>query len=195
MRTATVRLKSLSLAAMALAMALPCALSGCGGSGGSATDGPLSSANSMHGPIPRGSECAPGGRSQAFGFQTFTNFGHPTVVLDRIVLLRPHNERLVGSYAVPGAVLVGLVHWPPQYPGTPAGPGVPAAWRHRQLVHGFRLAPGKTFDMVLGISAIAPARAASQGVLVYYHDSSGSYVAKNFWANILAAASKKRGCL
>jgi hypothetical protein len=55
-------------------------------------------------------------------------------------------------------------------------------------VHGFRLAAGKTFNMVLGVGAIAQGdRATSQGMLVYYHDSSGAYVAKNYWANILAA--------
>ena len=29
--------------------------------------------------------------------------------------------------------------------------------------------------------------ATSQGMLVYYRDSSGTYVAKNYWANNLAA--------
>ena len=42
--------------------------------------------------------------------------------------------------------------------------------------------------MVLGVAAIAGGRwATSQGMLVYYHDSSGTYVAKNYWANNLAA--------
>lgn len=178
------------LAVLALAAALVSAFGGCGG-GGPAADGPLSSSTSIHGPIPSGGLCAPGGRPQAFGFQQFTNYGHVTVILDRVVLLHPHNQHLVGSYAVPGAVIVGLVHWPPKYPGTPAGPGVPSAWKHRQPVHEFRLAPGKTFDMVLGVAAIAESRrATSQGMLVYYHDSSGAYVAKNYWANILTASGR-----
>jgi hypothetical protein len=77
----------------------------------------------------------------AFGLQTFTNYGSTTVVLDHVVLLHPHHERLVGSFAVPGARVLGEEYWP----------------------------------------------VTSQGMLVYYHDSSGSYVAKNFWANIISA--------
>ena len=45
--------------------------------------------------------------------------------------------------------------------------------------------------MALGIIATTPRRATSQGMLVYYHDSSGSYVAKNYFANIIAAARQK----
>jgi hypothetical protein len=191
MRARTIRVRALTLAVLALAVVLASGLGGCSGSSGPADDGPLSSSTSMHGPIPAGSNCGPGGQAWAFGFQQFTNYGHTTVVLDRVVLLRPHNEHLVGSDAVPGAVIVGVVHWPPKYPGTPAGPGVPAAWKHRQPVHGFRLAPGKTFDMVLGVAAITGGRrATSQGMLVYYHDSSGAYVAKNYWANILSANTR-----
>jgi hypothetical protein len=112
---------------------------------------------------------------------SFTNYGTATVILDRVVLLRPHNERLVGSFAVPGARVLGEEYWPVvSHPGQPN-------WKYRQPVHGFRLAPGKSFNMILGIAAIAPARATSQGMLVYYHNSSGSYVAKDLWANIIAA--------
>lgn len=177
------RVKRLTVAAVAVAAALlVCALGGCSRNAGSATDGPLSSGNGVHDPIPRGSICVPGGRPQTFGDQQFTNYGHATVVLDRVVLLHPHNERLIGSYAVPGAVLIGAPGgWPPKYPG------MPSAWKDRQPVHGFRLAPGKTFNMVLGVAAIAVGRATSQGMLVYYHGSSGTYVAPNYFANIIAA--------
>jgi hypothetical protein len=180
------RVRPLPLAVLAVVFAT--ALGGCGG-GGPATDGPLSSGNSADGPIPSGSICVPGGRPQTFGDQQFTNYGHVTVVVDRVVLLHPHNEHLVGSYAVPTDLLVGTVPWPPKYPGTPFIPGIPAAWKHRQPVHGFRLAPGKTFNMVLGMAALAAGRrATSQGMLVYYHDSSGTYVARNYFANIIAAS-------
>jgi len=172
--------KLLPLAVVTMTAALASALGGCT-SGGPATDGPLSSGSSADGRIPRGAICVPGGRPQTFGDQQFTNYGHDTVVLDRVVLLHPRNERLVGSYAVPGAVLIGTVHWPPNYPG------IPAAWKDRQPVHGFRLAPGKTFNMVLGVAAISAGRATSQGMLVYYHDSSGTYMARNYFANIIAA--------
>ncbi len=81
--------------------------------------------------------------------QQFTNYGHTPVVLDRIVLLHPLNEHLIGSYAMPGQLAIGTVHWPPH------GPGLPPAWKDRKPVPGFRLAPGKTFNMVLGVAAIA----------------------------------------
>jgi hypothetical protein len=186
MRTLKIRVNPLAVVALA---GLVSALGGCThGHGGSASDGPLSSGNGIHDPIPRGSICAPGGHAWAFGLQQFTNYGHTIVVLDRVVLLRPRNEQMVGSYAVPGDLLVGNVRWPPKYPGTISVPGVRAAWKHRQPVHGFWLAPGKSFNMVLGVAAIVGSRrATSQGMLVYYHDSSGTYVAKNYWANIIAA--------
>lgn len=161
---------------------------GCGGGGGKAADGPLSSGLSIHGPIPRGSVCAPAGQAWAFGLQSFTNYGKTTLVLDRVVLLHSREEHLVGSYAVPGDRVLGVVHWPVR--NSQAQP----AWKDRQPVHGFQLAPGKSFNMVLGVAATAGGRrATSQGMLVYYHDSSGSYVAKNFYANIIAA--KKHTCI
>lgn len=169
---------------MLSALVLASALGGCSSHGRSA-DGPLSSGLGIHDPVPRGSVCAPGGRPWAFGLQSFTNYGKATVVLDRVVLLHPHNEHLVGSYAVPGDNIFGVINWPPRNFQTQP------AWKDRQPVHGFRLAPGKSFNMVLGVAAIAGGRrATSQGMLVYYHDSSGTYVAKNFYANIIAANTR-----
>jgi hypothetical protein len=183
MRARPTRLRRVPLAAIMLALAS--ALGACSSGHAVSAVGPLSSGNGIHDPIPRGSNCLPGGRAQAFGFQQFTNYGHSTVTVDRVVLLHPRNEHLVGSYAVPGNDIVGAVHWPP------AGPGLPRTWKDRQPVHGFRLAAGKTFNMVLGVAAIAiHRRATSQGMLVYYHDSSGAYVARNFWANILSANTR-----
>ena len=184
MRSRAIRLGPLTAVAVALAFTL----GGCGSSSGPAADGPLSSGNGIHDPIPRGSVCAPGGHPWAFAMQQFTNYGHTTVVLDSVVLLNPHNEYLVGSYAMPGDRIIGTIFW------LPHNPDLPPMWKNRQAVHGFRLAPGKSFNMVLGVAATTPARATSQGILVYYHDSSGSFVAKNYWANIIAAASRKRGC-
>jgi len=179
MRTRKIRVKPVAVVALAV---LASALGGCThGHGGPASDGPLSSGNGIHDPIPRGSFCAPGGHLWAFGFQQFTNYGHTAVVLDRVVLLRPHNEQLIGSYAVPGDRILGIVHWPVRNHQTQP------AWKDRQPVRGFRLTSGKSFNMVLGVAAIAGnRRATSQGMLVYYHDSSGTYVAKNYWANIIA---------
>ncbi len=179
MRSRTIGFRVLPSAVVAVA--LMSALGGCSNSG-PATDGPLS----LHDSIPLGSNCAPGGHSWAFGFQQFANSGHTTVVLDRVVLLRPRNERLVGSFAVPGDRVLGVARWPVTY--HPAQPN----WKNRQPVHGFRLAPGKAFNMILGIEAVTGSqRAASKGMLVYYHDSSGNYVATGKSANIIAAIKRK----
>ncbi|HXW43543.1 MAG TPA: hypothetical protein VEL03_02065 [Streptosporangiaceae bacterium] len=183
MPTLNVRGKLLRCAVVALAVALTSAVGGCGSSG-PATDGPLSSAE--NGRTPQGANCAPGGELQSFGTERFTNYGHVTVVLDRVALLHPQNERLVGSYAVPGIWLIGVVPWPPRYAG------IPATWAHRQPVHGFRLAPGQSFDMVLGVAAAAAGQASSEGMLVYYHDSAGSYLTTDHVAMIVAATSN--GC-
>ena len=180
-----VRVIPAALAAVALAAALASAVGGCS-SGGPATDGPLG--GGAFGSISGGEDCVTRfiSQLQTFGDERFTNHGHTTVVLDRVALLHPHNERLVGSYAVPGTLLIGTVPWPPKYAG------MPPAWKDRQPVHGFRLAPGKSFNMVLGVAAAGPGRAASQGMVIYYHDSAGSYVTSNHLAMIIAAT--KTGC-
>jgi hypothetical protein len=186
MRALKRRVKPLPLAAMAVAAALASALGGCGG-GGPATNGPLSSG--ADGGIARGNICVTRvvSRLQTFGDEQFTNGGHATVVLDRVALQHPHDEHLIGSYAVPGTLLIGVVPWPPKYAG------MPSTWKHRQPVHGFRLAPGKSFNMVLGVTATAPGLASSRGMLVYYHYSTGSYVARDDFAMIIAVT--RNGCL
>jgi hypothetical protein len=68
--------------------------------------------------------------------------------------------------------------------GPPAGSWLPAG--------GWRLAAGKSFNMVLGVAGTATPNASSPGVLVYYHDSSGNYVAENHFAMIIAV--NKRSC-
>ncbi len=172
MRARTIRVKLLLLTAVALASAL----TGCTSGGSPSADGPVSSSSSRHGTIPNGSQCVPGGGPQTFGDELFTNFGNTTVTLDRVVLLHSSHQRLIGSYAVPGDLLIGASgDWPPRYPG------MPATWKHRQPVHGFRLASGKSFNMVLGIVATTSGRATSQGMLLCYHDASGTYVARNYF--------------
>ena len=42
-----------------------------------------------------------------------------------------------------------------------------------------------------GIVFTTPGRSTSQGMAVYYHDSSGRYVAYNYYANIIAPAKQK----
>jgi hypothetical protein len=176
------------LAALALAAALAAvmtgALGGCGSGTSPVAAGPLSSR--QDGALPHGANCAPGGEVQSFGTELFTNYGHAAVVLDRVALLHPRNERLVGSYAMPGDRLIGIEPWPPDYAG------LPPEWKLRQAVRGFRLAPGKSFNMVLGVAAAGPGQASSQGMLVYYHDSAGSYVTTDHVAMIIAATGN--GC-
>ncbi len=163
-------------------------LSGCtNGHAAPASDGPLRNSNGIS--VPLDKLCAPGGRTWAFGFDQFTNHGHTTVVLDRVVLLRPRNEDLVGSIAVPGDQVVGAVSWPPK------GHDLPPGWKHRQPVHGFRLARGKSFNLVLGVAATTQGlRATSQGGQIYYHDPSGKYVVKSYSANVIEAGASTKNC-
>ena len=165
MRSLKMRTRPLALAALGGALAY--SLTGCGGNSGPATDGPLKGGS--FGSPGGSSVCAPArvGQPRAFGFDTFTNHGHATIALSRVALLRPHNERLVGSFAVPGVYMVGEAAWPPRPPVTPT-------WKDRQRVHGFRLPPGKTFNMVLGVVAPARGHATSQGMRIYYRDTAGS---------------------
>jgi hypothetical protein len=175
------RVKPLLMAAAALPALAVATVAGCSTAGARdpATNGPLSSAASAHGRIPRGGNCVtfpPSTPAQAFGDQTFTNYGHVTVVLDRVILLHPHNERVIGSDVVPGKALIGVIEWPPNWHG------IRAAWETRRPVHGYRVAPGKSFNMVIGAEPAGPGKATSQGLLLYYHDTAGSYVAPNYFA-------------
>jgi hypothetical protein len=169
-----------ALAAVALALA------GCGGSRGPAADGPLR--GGAFGSIAGGSDCSPGrvGEGITFGDERFTNRSHATLVLDRVGLRHPHHVRLIGSFAVPGAGLAGVGRgFPPTYSG------LPPTWKHRQRVHGFRLAPGKSFNMVIGLAATGAPPARSPGMAIYYHDPAGSYVADDQFAMIIAVGGRQ----
>jgi hypothetical protein len=170
-----------------VALAAALASTGCSSSGGPAgTDGRL-----RGGPFgassPGGAACggARTGQPVAFGDERFTNHGHATLVLDRVSLRHPRNVRLVGSFAVPGTRMIGVALWPPMYRG------IPPAWKHRQQVHGFRLAPGKTFNMVLGVVATGGPPARSPGMAIYYHDPAGSYVVVDRFAMVIALNGRK----
>jgi hypothetical protein len=179
----TIRMKPLPLAAAAAL--LVSVLSGCNsGHHDPVTDGPLSSGS----PPTHAEACADArvGQALTFGLEQFTNHGRRLVVLDRVTLQRPHHERLVGSYAVPGYVGIGVeVSWPPK------NADIRAAWKRRQPVHGFRVAPGKSFTMVLGVAGTRVGTATSQGMLIYYHNASISYVTKDELAMNVAAGKKK----
>jgi len=187
MRRRAKRVRPSTLVALAVVPALISALAGCQ-SGGVAANGPLSSGDGPHDPVSRGAVCTPDGGPQTDGLTVFTNYGSTTVILDRVVLLRARNQRLLGAYAVPsGNFIVGNPHgWPPRDSPLPSG------WKHRQPVHGFRLAAGRSFNMVLGVAPIAKGLSISHGMLVYYHDSSGSYVAKDYWAE--GIQDKRHAC-
>jgi hypothetical protein len=176
--------KLLPAAVVAMVALSASALGGCTGDSGPATDGPLR--GGAFGSLSGGEDCAPGGQPQTFGDERFTNHGRATVVLDHVALLHPHNEHLIGSYAVPGTLLIGTVPWPPNYAD------MPPTWKHRQPVRGFQLASGKSFNMVLGVTAIAEGRATSRSIQIYYHDPGGQFVTTNHLAMIIAAA--KTGC-
>jgi hypothetical protein len=171
-----------------LATALVLLLAGCSSGGGApAADGPLSS-KGANGVVPRGSYCGPArvGQPIAFGEEVFTNYGHATVVLDRVSLQDPHNERLIGSDAIEGgSVLIGAEYWPPSVAA------VASTWKLRKPVRGFRLAPGKSFNMVLGVIATAAGQASSQGMLVEYHHAAGNYVTSDDFAMVIAVNKKR----
>ncbi|MGH3405259.1 MAG: hypothetical protein ACRDRJ_22555 [Streptosporangiaceae bacterium] len=177
--------KNKQIALTVLSGTLTYSLAGCD-NGCPATDGPL------NGPFgtPSGHvvcTAARVGQPIAFGLDTFTNHGHTAIALDRVGLLQPRHERLVGSYAAPGVYIAGVVNWPPRHPPTSRN------WKDRQAVHGFRLAPRKSFNMVLGVIATATGGATSQGMRIYYHNTAGRrYLA--FDHNKLIIDTAKRGC-
>jgi hypothetical protein len=170
------------LAAVALAAVL--ASAGCGSSG-PATDGPLrGGAFGFDG----GFDCSPGrvGQPVSFGDEQFTNHGHDTLVLDGVGLREPRNVRLVGSLVVPGTDGIGVGRgFPPRWRG------LPPTWKLRQRVHGFRLAAGKSFQIVVGVAATGGRPARSPGMAIYYHDPAGRYVVVDHFAMIIAVGRRE----
>jgi len=172
------------LAAVALAVAL--ASAGCGGRSGPSTRGPLR--GGPFGSITGGGDCAPArlGQPVSFGDEQFTNQGHATLALDRVGLRQSRNVRLIGSIAVPGTDGLGVVRgFPPRYSEPPP------TWKHRKQVHGFRLAPGKSFQIVLGVVAGGGRPGRSPGMAIYYHDPAGRYVAVDHFAMAITVAGRK----
>jgi hypothetical protein len=164
---------------IALAAAMTVALGACSSParGGPATDGPLTTSTE------HGGNCAAGSRLQAFADQFFTNKGRTTVVLDRVVLIHPRDERLIAAYAVPGVLGIGVGNWPP--PG-----GWPPAWNGHRPVRGYRVGPGREFNMVMEVAGATARLATSQGILVYYHDPAGNYVTRNYFAMVIASPGR-----
>lgn len=172
-----------ALATAALAVVL--ISTGCGSNGPSA-HGPLSDGGVFG--YAGGSDCSPGrvGEPITFGDENFTNHGHTTLVLDRVGLRHPLHVRLIGSFAVPGTSGAGVgLGFPPRYSG------LPRAWKHRQRVRGFRLPPGKSFNMVLGVAATGGRPARSPGMVIYYHDPAGRYVVVDHFEMVIAVNGRK----
>jgi hypothetical protein len=176
MPTLDISAKPRRLAVSALALALASVLGGCSsGPSAPSADGPLAGAS------PGGFECGPvrPGGAFTFGIEDFQNAGHSPLELDSVALRDPQGLKLAGSAADPGTLLVGAISdWPPQFP-----PGFPSAflasWRHHRAVPGFRLAPGKWFVMVIGVTAPRPPGGSTSGLVIRYHDSAGSYVVQD----------------
>jgi hypothetical protein len=152
-----------------LALALTAGLAGCGSS-----DAPL--------------RAAPSGESQGFckikqgqgityGLEDFTNHSSQTVGFDRVGIRDPRNLKVLGARLTPGdRYLVGM--WPTWPPHPQRSYPLASSWKHRRLVAGYRLRPGKSAGVVLGIEPTAfPASTA--GMLIWYHTASGSYVLRD----------------
>ncbi len=183
MQVRAARTRSLPLVVALVVALVGLVLSGCNGHRGPVTDGPLGT-----GGDPTHAEVCDSGRvgqPLTFGLEQFTNHGRSIVTLDRVILQHPHHERLVGSYAVPGQSPIGVGNWPPHYAG------LPPTWKNREQVHGFRLAPGKSFIMVLGVAGTVLGKATSRGMLIYYHTSTVSYVTQDELAMTVDAGTGK----
>jgi hypothetical protein len=177
------RVKPSALVAIGLAAVLASIVCGCA-SGGVTPGGPLSTGNGIDKP-PNNffGSCIPGGRPAALGYDVFTSYGHATVTLSRVALVHPRNQRIIAAYAAPGTWTLGQYRWPP-----PKKPPTQPQWKDRQPVHGYRVPAGKSFDLVLDITAIDNSqRATSRDQLVYYRDSSGRYAVKTYASLTISA--------
>jgi hypothetical protein len=170
-RALEMRVRPLTLAVIAVAAAFT--ISACSRTDDPSTHGPLTGA------APGGGNCSPArpGEGFTFGDELFKNTGHSTLVLGSVVLRDPRGLRLIGAYADPGLALVGAVSgWPPQMP---PGDSLPENWKDRKPVPGFRLTPGKSFNMVIGVVAPRRPGGSTSGLVIRYHDAAGRYVVED----------------
>jgi hypothetical protein len=158
-----------ALAVAALTVAFVPAMSGCGSGG----PGPLAAAPSGE------SQCIPAkpGQGVTYGLERWTNHTSQTIVFDRVGIRRPQRLKLLGAYATPGLYVVGMWgSWPPK---GQRDFRLPRSWAHRRPVAGYRLRPGATAGMVLGVESTAPPRGSTPGMLIWYHTASGSYLLRD----------------
>jgi hypothetical protein len=155
-----------------LAAALAPALSGC-------SDGP-----------PPLSAPPPGGQTfcdikphhgLTYGLEDFTNHSSQTVVFDRVGVRDPQHLKVLGADLTPGArYLVGMwPDWPPKPVRGQTDPHLPPSWKHHRPVAGYRLRPGATAGVVLGIESTSASGGKTPGMLIWYHTASGSYVLRD----------------
>jgi hypothetical protein len=85
--------------------------------------------------------------------------------------------------------LIGAVNgWPPKAsPGDP----LPSNWKDRKPVPGFRLAQGKSVNIVIGVMAPRRPGGSTTGLVIRYHDSAGRYVVEDHYAYSLVT---RRSC-
>ena len=89
---------------------------------------------------------------------------------------------------MPGQGIVGVARgWPPTYRG------LPLAWKNRKPVHGFRLSPGRGFNMTLGVEATGVpragtgnSRAGTPGMTIHYRTAAGCFVLRDHFAMRIA---------
>src|SRR5438067_2447269 len=118
------------------------------------------SASARHGPAagplgyPDGANqsglCQPDlhGQPETVATDDIRNNGHHTVVIDRLVLVRPRHLALVGSYIVPGQFAVGQwASFPP--PARQLDMGV--QWASRHVTTGALVLPGHWINPVIGL--------------------------------------------
>jgi hypothetical protein len=125
-----------------------------------------------------------------YGLERWTNRTSQTIVFDRVGLRSPKHLELIGASVTPGLYVVGIWDsWPPGYRSLP--PAFRRGWERRQPVAGYRLATGATAGIALGLETTGSARRGSTpGLLLWYHDKSGSYLLRDDLRVALIGACK-----
>lgn len=158
-------------------MAATVLLAGCGGSSAPQSGGPLGP------PGNPGGACLPAagpGQPESDGFTEYSNLGSAPLVITRVSLAAPRHLALLGSYLVPtgGTELGESATFPPK---STTGSPLPPGWAGRQKPGHFRLMPGKSVNIIVGIEATVRPGGMSPGVEIWYTEAGTSYVRKSNW--------------
>lgn len=125
-----------------------------------------------------GSMCVPGrlGHGDTDGFESYTNSGPGTVVIDRVSVASSRNLKIIGGYALPGRAAVGVwTRFPPPVRQLPKG----VQWSKRQPIPGTRVAPHQWVNLAIGLVPMRDAPGTSAGIVVWYHDGSQHYARRS----------------